>query len=68
MVEFTLMFDETLKLCWVRGLCPEDNQKPWKFIPLHLLANAGGTLFFFEVKPRATRFLQGYNFALARGR
>ena len=44
MVDFTL-FDEALKISWVRRLCSKGNQ-PWKFIPLHFLSGVGGTLVF----------------------
>ena len=44
MINFTL-FDNTLKIVWVKRLCAND-ERPWKFIPLSLLSNVGGSLLF----------------------
>ena len=43
-LDFTL-FDNALKLVWVKRLCAND-ERPWKFIPLSLLSNVGGSLLF----------------------
>ena len=34
-----------LKIVWVKRLCAND-ERPWKFIPLSLLSNVGGSLLF----------------------
>ena len=44
MLDFTL-FDNALKIVWVKRLCTND-ERPWKFIPLSLLSNVGGSLHF----------------------
>ena len=44
MLDFTL-FDNALKIVWVKRLCTND-ERPWKFIPLSLLSNVGGSLLF----------------------
>ena len=44
MLDFTL-FDNALKLVWVKRLRAND-ERPWKFIPLSLLSNVGGSLLF----------------------
>ena len=44
MLDFTL-FDNALTLVWVKRLCAND-ERPWKFIPLSLLSNVGGSLLF----------------------
>ena len=44
MLDFTL-FDNALKIVWVKRLCTNDD-RPWKFIPLSLLSNVGGSLLF----------------------
>ena len=44
MLDFTL-FDNALKIVWVKCLCAND-ERPWKFIPLSLLSNVGGSLLF----------------------
>ena len=44
MLDFTL-FDNSLKIVWVKRLCA-NNERPWKFIPLSLLSNVGGSLLF----------------------
>ena len=44
MLDFTL-FDNALKIVWVKRLCT-NNERPWKFIPLSLLSNVGGSLLF----------------------
>ena len=44
MVDFTL-FDNALKIVWVKRLCAND-ERPWKFIPLSLLSNVGGSFLF----------------------
>ena len=44
MLDFTL-FDKALKIVWVKCLCAND-ETPWKFIPLSLLPNVGGSLLF----------------------
>ena len=44
MLDFTL-FDNALKIVQVKRLCAND-ERPWKFIPLSLLSNVGGSLLF----------------------
>ena len=44
MLDFTL-FDKALKIVWVKRLCAHD-ERPWKFIPLSLLYNVGGSFLF----------------------
>ena len=44
MLDFAL-FDKALKIVWVKRLCVND-ERPWKFIPLSLLSNVGGSLLF----------------------
>ena len=44
MLDFTL-FDNALKIVWVKRLCTND-ERPWKFIPLSLLSDVGGSLLF----------------------
>ena len=44
MLDFTL-FDNALKIVWVKCLCAND-ERPWKFISLSLLSNVGGSLLF----------------------
>ena len=44
MLDFTL-FDNTLKIVWVKRSCA-NKERPWKFIPLSLLSNVGGSLLF----------------------
>ena len=44
MLDFTL-FDNALKIVWVKRLCAND-ERPWKFIPPSLLSNVGGSLLF----------------------
>ena len=44
MLDFTL-FDNALKIVWVKHLCTND-ERSWKFIPLSLLSNVGGSLLF----------------------
>ena len=44
MLDFTL-FDNTLKIVWVKRLCTKD-ERLWKLIPLSILSNVGG--FFFS--------------------
>ena len=44
MLDLTL-FDNALKIVWVKRLCAND-ERPWKFIPLSLLSNVGGSLLF----------------------
>ena len=44
MLDFTLL-DKVLKIVWVKRLCAND-QRPWKFIPLSLLSNVGGSFLF----------------------
>ena len=44
MLDLTL-FDKALKIVWVKRLCAYD-ERPWKFIPLSLLSNVGGSFLF----------------------
>ena len=44
MIDFSL-FDKALKISWVKRLCSKETE-PWKSIPLSLLSNVGGKLFF----------------------
>ena len=70
MLDFTL-FDNALKIVWVKRLCTND-ERPWKFIPLSLLSNVGGSLLFqynynIQYLPlnELTKILSRYNFPLA---
>ena len=47
MVDFTL-FDEALKVCWVKRLCSEGDQA-WKSIPLRLLSGRWNTSFSMQL-------------------
>ena len=44
MLDF-MLFDNAFKIVWVKRLCAND-ERPWKFIPLSLLSNVGGSLLF----------------------
>ena len=44
MLDFTL-FDNALKIVWVKSLCAND-ERLWKLIPPSLLSNVGGCLLF----------------------
>ena len=70
MLDFTL-FDKALKIVWVKRLCAND-ERPWKFIPLSLLSNVGGSFLFqcnYDIQylplNQFTKILSRYNFPLA---
>ena len=44
MLDFTL-FDQASKTVWVKQSCT-NHERPWKFIPLSLLSNVGGSVVF----------------------
>ena len=44
MLDFTL-FDNALKIAWVKRLCTND-ERLWKFFSLSSLSNVGGCLLF----------------------